>query len=67
VNETPGDNCPLCETPLRAEQSWCMQCGAPARTRLAPAPRWRALVAVLTAVIVVSVGAIIAGVAVLAG
>ncbi len=33
--------CPRCGAELAAEQSWCTECGLAARTRLAPAPRWR--------------------------
>jgi hypothetical protein len=35
------DCCPLCRAPLHPDQQWCLQCGAAARTRLAPAPNWK--------------------------
>jgi hypothetical protein len=38
-----GDTCPLCQAPLRADQDWCLQCGAAARTRLAAPAKWKAL------------------------
>jgi hypothetical protein len=40
--------CPVCNRALAPTQSWCLDCGAAARTRIAPTPRWRPL-AVLTA------------------
>jgi hypothetical protein len=40
--------CPVCNRPLAPAQSWCLECGAAARTRIAPTPRWRPL-ALLTA------------------
>jgi hypothetical protein len=42
----PG--CPVCNQALAPAQSWCLECGAAARTRIAPTPRWRPL-ALLTA------------------
>jgi hypothetical protein len=39
--------CPRCATTIGPDQSWCLACGAPARTRLVPTPNWRAPVAVL--------------------
>ncbi len=61
------DLCPLCQSPLDDAQSWCMECGAPARTRLAPTPRWRGLIAVLVVVIAISAAIITVSVAALAG
>ena len=38
----PGSiRCPRCSSPIGPEQDWCLECGAPARTRLAPTPNWR--------------------------
>ena len=34
--------CPRCAGPIGPDQEWCLQCGAPARTRLVPTPNWRA-------------------------
>ena len=39
--------CPRCGASVGPEQDWCLECGAPARTRLVPTPNWRAPVAVL--------------------
>ena len=33
--------CPRCSAPIGPEQDWCLECGAPARTRLAPTPNWQ--------------------------
>jgi hypothetical protein len=52
---TPGTLlCPRCGTPLREDQSWCLDCGLAARTRVHPPPSWRmpiALTAVLLALL----------------
>jgi hypothetical protein len=40
--------CPVCNRALAPAQSWCLECGAAARTRIAPTPRWRPI-ALLTA------------------
>lgn len=62
-----GESCPLCGAPLGAEQEWCLQCGAAARTRLAATPKWRTPVIALSAVIVLSLGALTAALISLAG
>ena len=46
--------CPRCGTSIAPDQSWCLECGAPARTRLVPTPNWRAPVAVLAVVILLA-------------
>jgi hypothetical protein len=46
--------CPVCATALVAEQSWCLVCGAPARTRIAPAPNWRVPIALIAVGLVLS-------------
>jgi hypothetical protein len=51
--------CPRCGQPIRADQDWCLHCGAAARTRLAPSPNWRAPVALLATVVVLSVAALL--------
>jgi predicted amidophosphoribosyltransferase len=50
----PRDACPLCGSPLRAEQDWCLRCGAAARTRLAAPPKWKGLAIALTFVVVLA-------------
>jgi hypothetical protein len=51
--------CPRCGAYVDSEQDWCLECGAPARTRLAPTPNWRAPIA-LVAVVVLLAGAVLA-------
>ena len=46
--------CPRCRASIGPEQSWCLECGAPARTRLVPTPNWRAPVAVLALVVLLA-------------
>lgn len=56
--------CPVCGAALVGSQSWCLACGSAARTRLAPAPRWRmasALVGVIAMCALLAVGFAIAG------
>lgn len=46
--------CPRCGSALREEQSWCLECGLAARTRIHPPPGWRlpiALTCVLLALL----------------
>lgn len=51
--------CPRCGASVAPEQDWCLECGAPARTRLAPTPNWRLPIAVVTAVVVAAMAALI--------
>ncbi|MFZ1153595.1 MAG: hypothetical protein WAN93_01680 [Solirubrobacteraceae bacterium] len=67
VGVSPQEMCPLCGTPLQAEQSWCLHCGAAARTRLAAQPKWKALVVAMVAVVVLSLGVLAAALVTLAG
>jgi len=67
AESVPLEVCPLCGEPLRAEQSWCLRCGAGARTRLAAQPKWKALVVALVLVVVVSLGVLAAALVKLAG
>ena len=59
--------CPLCGSALRPEQSWCLRCGAAARTRLAAQPKWKALAGAFVAIVVVSLGVLAAALVQLAG
>lgn len=52
--------CPRCGEVLSAAQDWCLNCGDPARTVLAPTPRWRWLVAVLCTMAALSLGVLAA-------
>jgi hypothetical protein len=51
--------CPRCSSPVGPEQDWCLECGAPARTRLAPTPNWQ-LPTVAIATILALAGALLA-------
>jgi hypothetical protein len=42
--------CPRCGSAVGPDQQWCLQCGAPARTRLVPTPNWRAPLLLLAVV-----------------
>ncbi|HMJ35336.1 MAG TPA: hypothetical protein VK501_15605 [Baekduia sp.] len=46
--------CPRCGANVAPEQDWCLECGAPARTRLAPTPNWRLPIAFLAVVTLVA-------------
>lgn len=37
----PAIACARCGAEVRGDQSWCVECGLAARTRLAHAPNWR--------------------------
>jgi hypothetical protein len=49
-----SEACPLCGAPLRADQDWCLSCGAAARTRLAAPANWRAPILALGVTVVLS-------------
>lgn len=51
--------CPRCAAPVGGDQDWCLECGAPARTRLAQTPNWR-LPTVAIGAIVLLAGALLA-------
>jgi uncharacterized OB-fold protein len=60
--------CPVCAAPLAPEQAWCLECGAAARTRIAPTPRrWRVYAVVLVIASLLAVVAIAVAVAKLVG
>jgi predicted nucleic acid-binding Zn ribbon protein len=63
----PPELCPLCGAALKPEQSWCLRCGAAARTRLAAQAKWKALVAIFAVVVVLSLGVLAAALVTLAG
>ncbi|QEC49946.1 hypothetical protein FSW04_21845 [Baekduia soli] len=46
--------CPRCGAEVGPEQDWCLDCGAPARTRLAPTPNWRLPIAALAVVVLLA-------------
>jgi hypothetical protein len=51
--------CPRCGRTLREDQSWCLECGLAARTRVHPPPSWRVPI-VLTCVLLALLAAGIA-------
>ena len=51
--------CPRCSSPVAPEQDWCLECGAPARTRLAPTPNWQMPTVAIGTIIAVA-GALLA-------
>ena len=56
----PGSiRCPRCSATLGADQDWCLECGAPARTRLAPTPNWQLPTVAIGAMVLVA-GALLA-------
>jgi hypothetical protein len=61
------ESCPLCAGPLRADQEWCLSCGAAARTRLAATPNWRAPLIALGVVIVLALATLTVALVSLAG
>jgi hypothetical protein len=67
ASATATETCPLCGSELRPEQSWCLRCGAAARTRLAAQPKWKALAGAFVAIVVVSLGVLVAALVQLAG
>ena len=52
--------CPRCGEVLSPAQDWCLNCGDPARTVLAPTPRWRWPLALLAALAVLALGVLTA-------
>ena len=46
--------CPRCAATIAPEQDWCLECGAPARTRLAQTPNWRMPVAAVAAIVLLA-------------
>jgi predicted nucleic acid-binding Zn ribbon protein len=59
VPDPAAIHCPRCSTPIGPDQDWCLECGAPARTRLAQTPNWQ-LPTVAIGAIVLLAGALLA-------
>jgi hypothetical protein len=51
--------CPRCSAPIGPDQDWCLECGAPARTRLAPTPNWQLPTVAIGAIVAIA-GALLA-------
>lgn len=62
-----AEECPLCHSPIGADQDWCLRCGAAARTRLAAKPRWRGPLLALALVVLVAAGVLAAALVKLVG
>lgn len=52
--------CPRCGEVLSPAQDWCLNCGDPARTVIAPTPRWRIPLALLAALAALALGVLVA-------
>lgn len=59
VPDPEAIRCPRCSATVGPEQDWCLECGAPARTRLAQTPNWQ-LPTVAIGAIVLLAGALLA-------
>ena len=56
----PGSlRCPRCSATIGPDQDWCLECGAPARTRLAQTPNWQLPTAAIAAIVLLA-GAMLA-------
>lgn len=51
--------CPACGAPVAADQSWCLECGGAARTRIARLPRWRAATLAVAVAVLLALGALV--------
>ena len=49
--------CPRCGNTVPPEQDWCLECGLPARTVVAPTPPWRVPIALLAAIAALALAA----------
>lgn len=59
VPEPGAIRCPRCSAPIGPEQDWCLECGAPARTRLAQTPNWQLPTVAIGAIVLIA-GALLA-------
>lgn len=65
---TPGALlCPRCGSALREDQSWCLECGLAARTRVHPPPNWRLPVLLVCAALALLAAGIAVGLVALLG
>jgi predicted nucleic acid-binding Zn ribbon protein len=55
--------CPGCGRAIAEDQSWCLECGTPARTRIAPTPPWRRAIALIVLAVALALTAIGFGIA----
>jgi hypothetical protein len=59
IPEQGSLRCPRCSATVAPDQDWCLECGAPARTRLAQTPNWQLPTVAIAAIILVA-GAMLA-------
>lgn len=59
--------CPRCGAVVAGDQSWCLECGLAARTRLAPTPGWRTPLIVAGAIGLAAIVALIVAFLVVTG
>lgn len=52
-------SCPRCDGPLRADQDWCLNCGAAVTTHVAGAPGWRTPIAIVGVVLALAAAALL--------
>lgn len=52
--------CPRCGEWLASGQDWCLRCGDPARTVIAPSPRWRRPIIAILAFGALALGVMVA-------
>ncbi|CAB4875364.1 unannotated protein [freshwater metagenome] len=52
--------CPRCGATLAGDQDWCLNCGAPARTVIAPTPHWRRPILLLLTIAALGLGGLVA-------
>lgn len=63
----PPIACPRCGATVEGDQSWCLECGLAARTRLARTPNWRAPLVAAGAIGLAAIVALIVAFLVLTG
>jgi hypothetical protein len=51
--------CPHCGARLAADQDWCLECGAPVRILIRPAPDWRIPLAIVAGVVALAVAGLV--------
>lgn len=67
VTEVPPGTiaCPRCGAAVGPDQDWCLECGAAARTQLAPTPNWRLPILLVSVVVVLALAGLAAAFVVL--
>lgn len=55
----PAPGCSRCGAPLRPEQEWCLNCGAPTATRVASPAGWKVPVAIVASVLTLALAGLV--------